>query len=71
MGAWVVFTLPLSWVQPNAVSCVKPFNATSYTLVQPSYDEEWSPAATRTFRGPSGAGREGSPLSVSDASNYE
>lgn len=69
LGAWVVFTLPLSWVQPTAVGCVQPINGSAYKIVTPNYDEEW-PAATRHFRGPSGAGREGSPLSVDDATNY-
>ncbi|KAL4709755.1 hypothetical protein ACJJTC_005558 [Scirpophaga incertulas] len=67
LAAWVVFTLPLSWVQPTAVACVQPLNGSAYRLVAPNYDEEW-PAATRSFRGP--AGRRGSPLPVDDAINY-
>lgn len=39
LAAWVVFTLPLSWVQPAAVACVVPLNATAYRLENPSYDE--------------------------------
>lgn len=70
LGAWVVFTLPLSWVQPGAVACVRPFNSTAYVLGPPNYDED-EPLATRTFRGPAAAGRDGSPLPVSDASNYD
>ncbi|KAM3960107.1 major facilitator superfamily domain-containing protein 6 jef [Aphomia sociella] len=70
LGAWVVFTLPLSWVQPAAVGCVSPIaNSSSYNLQLPNYDEEW-PAATRKFKGPTGTGREGSPLPVTDAKNY-
>lgn len=70
LGAWVVFTLPLSWVQPTAVGCVQPLNASAYRLVAPNYDEQW-PAATRVFRAPAGAAREGSPLAVDDALNYK
>ncbi|XP_072932395.1 major facilitator superfamily domain-containing protein 6 [Epargyreus clarus] len=69
LGAWIVFTLPLSWVQPSAVACVQPVNSTMYNLVSPSYDEEPSPS-TRAFHMPTG-GREGSPLPVSDALNYD
>ncbi|CAH0720301.1 unnamed protein product, partial [Brenthis ino] len=69
LSAWIIFTLPLSWVQPAAVSCVQPVNDSVYRLVSPKYDDDW-PTATRHFRGPS-AGREGSPLSVSDAINYD
>ncbi|XP_059045622.1 major facilitator superfamily domain-containing protein 6 [Achroia grisella] len=69
LGAWVVFTLPLSWVQPAAVACVQPMNNNSYELVSPNYDEEWP--ATRKFKGPAAGGREGSPLPVSDAKNYD
>ncbi|XP_032516321.2 major facilitator superfamily domain-containing protein 6-A [Danaus plexippus] len=68
LTAWIVFTLPLSWVQPTAVSCVQPVNSTVYRLVSPRYDEDW-PTPTRHFRGPA-LGREGSPLPVTDAENY-
>ncbi|XP_075975482.1 major facilitator superfamily domain-containing protein 6 jef [Anticarsia gemmatalis] len=70
LGAWIVFTLPLSWVQPSAVSCVKPLNNTAYNLTEPRYDDGGWELGPRSFRGPSGAGREGSPLPVSDALNY-
>lgn len=70
LGAWIVFTLPLSWVQPGAVSCVHPLNSTAYNLTEPRYDEDWPSATTRAFRGPP-AGREGSPLPVNDALNYD
>lgn len=66
LGAWIVFTLPLSWVQPAAVACIQPLNSTVYNLTEARYDEEWGPTP-RSFRGPSGAG---SPLPVSDALNY-
>ncbi|XP_041979686.1 major facilitator superfamily domain-containing protein 6 [Aricia agestis] len=69
LGAWIVFTLPLSWVQPTAVSCVAPVNGTSYRLESPRYDEEPLPGATRSFRVP--VARAGSPLPVSDALNYD
>ncbi|XP_026319085.1 major facilitator superfamily domain-containing protein 6 isoform X2 [Hyposmocoma kahamanoa] len=65
-----LFTLPLSWVQPGAVACVRPYNSTAYELGPPNYDED-EPLATRAFRGPSAAGRDGSPLPVSDATNYD
>lgn len=70
-----MFTLPLSWVQPGAVSCVSPVNATAYNLTEPRYDDDWqteTPAsrAVRSFRGPN-ARAEGSPLPVSDALNYD
>lgn len=67
LGAWIVFTLPLSWVQPAAVACVAPLNDTAYRLEPPRYDDDW-PAAPRHFRGP--AARVGSPLPVDDAVNY-
>ncbi|XP_053604550.1 major facilitator superfamily domain-containing protein 6 [Plodia interpunctella] len=71
LGAWVVFTLPLSWVQPDAVACVQPLaNGSGYELVSPKYDEDW-PAVTRKFKGPQASGREGSPLPVSDAINFD
>ncbi|XP_049872352.1 major facilitator superfamily domain-containing protein 6-A [Pectinophora gossypiella] len=69
LGAWVVFTLPLSWVQPGAVACVQPVNATMYQLAPPNYDEEPAPG-TRAFRGPQASRSDGSPLPVSDAINY-
>lgn len=68
LGAWIVFTLPLSWVQPGAVACVQPLNETAYVLATPSYDDE-PPAATRIFKGVSSVGRS-SPLPVTDALNY-
>ncbi|XP_045498894.1 major facilitator superfamily domain-containing protein 6-A [Colias croceus] len=68
LGAWIIFTLPLSWVQPSAVACVQPVNSTAYVLVAPSYDED-EMTYSRSFHGPA-AGREGSPLPVSDAENY-
>lgn len=65
-----MFTLPLSWVQPGAVSCVTPYNASAYNLTEPRYDDDWQPAAAaRSFRGPTS--RAGSPLPVSDALNYD
>lgn len=64
-----MFTLPLSWVQPGAVSCVTPVNSTAYNLTEPRYDEDWGPVP-RSFHGPAG-GRAGSPLPVSDALNYD
>ncbi|KAJ2950839.1 hypothetical protein O0L34_g5182 [Tuta absoluta] len=70
LGAWVVFTLPLSWVQPGAVACVQPVNATQYRLALPNYDDEPMPG-TRAFRGPAGTRSDGSPLDVSDALNYD
>ncbi|KAJ0183045.1 hypothetical protein K1T71_001021 [Dendrolimus kikuchii] len=72
LAAWIVFTLPLSWVQPGAVACVRPVNATAYNLTEPDYDGEWA-EAPRPFRGPSAAAAAtsaGSPLPVSDALNY-
>ncbi|CAK1541961.1 unnamed protein product [Leptosia nina] len=68
LGAWIIFTLPLSWVQPGAVACVQPVNSSTYLLVPPSYDEDAQPLG-RGFHGPSPR-REGSPLPVSDAQNY-
>ncbi|XP_037969504.2 major facilitator superfamily domain-containing protein 6 [Plutella xylostella] len=68
LGAWVVFTLPLSWVQPGAVACVQPLNRSSYRLAPPDYDAAPAPAA-RHFAGV--AGGAGSPLSVADAVNYD
>lgn len=70
LGAWIVFTLPLSWVQPSAVSCVQPLNATAYNLTDPRYDEESWAATPRAWRGPPTAPRAGSPLPVTDALNY-
>lgn len=72
LGAWVVFTLPLSWVQPAAVACVRPVNATAYQLARPNYDDDDGAPGARYFRGPGGGvARAGSPLSVSDADNYD
>ncbi|KAG6460246.1 hypothetical protein O3G_MSEX011857 [Manduca sexta] len=68
LGAWIVFTLPLSWVQPKPVSCVHPLNDSAYNLTVPKYDEDWS-TPPRSFHGLS-IPREGSPLPVSDALNY-
>ncbi|XP_034828996.1 major facilitator superfamily domain-containing protein 6 [Maniola hyperantus] len=68
LGAWIVFTLPLSWVQPAAVGCVAPLNDSAYRLTPPHYDDDWGPPP-RHFRGPA-AGRAGSPLPVSDAVNF-
>ncbi|XP_023936157.1 major facilitator superfamily domain-containing protein 6 [Bicyclus anynana] len=68
LGAWIVFTLPLSWVQPAAVACVQPLNASAYRLAPPRYDDDWA-GPPRAWRGPA-AGRAGSPLPVSDAQNY-
>ncbi|XP_063381946.1 major facilitator superfamily domain-containing protein 6 [Cydia fagiglandana] len=75
LAAWIVFTLPLSWVQPGAVACVVPRNATSYDLLPPRYDDTMAPssAVARSFHGPTtsaAAGSAGSPLPVSDAYNY-
>ncbi|XP_050678637.1 major facilitator superfamily domain-containing protein 6 [Leptidea sinapis] len=68
LGAWIVFTLPLSWVQPSAVACVQPVNGSAYSLVAPRYDDDDAPGGARTFRP---AARAGSPLPVSDALNYD
>ncbi|KAI8421357.1 hypothetical protein MSG28_009442 [Choristoneura fumiferana] len=76
LAAWIVFTLPLSWVQPGAVACVVPRTATVYELETPRYEgTSWPerPAAAAEFRGPAttaAAGSAGSPLPVTDAANY-
>lgn len=79
LGAWIVFTLPLSWVQPGAVACVVPYNASAYELRTPLYGgARWPerPAAAAAFRGPAAqaaagsAGSAGSPLPVTDAADY-
>lgn len=69
LGAWILFTLPLSWVQPAPVACVQPLNATAYNLTAPRYDDEWG-TPSRSFRGPA-ASAGGSPLPVNDALNYD
>lgn len=71
LGAWIVFTLPLSWVQPGAVSCVTPLNGTAYSLTEPRYEDDWQPTTSRTFRGPQPRAGAGSPLPVTDALNYD
>ncbi|CAH4037863.1 major facilitator superfamily domain-containing protein 6 [Pieris brassicae] len=69
LGAWIIFTLPLSWVQPGAVACVQPVNSSAYVLAPPRYDAD-APPVPHSFRTPVGS-RSGSPLPVSDAENYD
>lgn len=67
LAAWIVFTLPLSWVQPGAVACVRPVNITAYNLEEPDYDQRVGPAGSLKLAVSSA----GSPLPVSDALNYD
>ncbi|CAF4848990.1 unnamed protein product [Pieris macdunnoughi] len=69
LGAWIIFTLPLSWVQPGAVACVQPVNNSAYVLAPPRYDAD-APPVPQSFRTPVGSSS-GSPLPVSDAENYD
>ncbi|XP_013139347.1 PREDICTED: major facilitator superfamily domain-containing protein 6-A [Papilio polytes] len=71
LGAWIIFTLPLSWVQPSAVACVHPVNKTDYRLDTPSYDDEWTKNEFRSFHRSAAAAHVGSPLPVDDAIDYD
>lgn len=35
LTSWILFTLPIGFIQPPATSCVQSYNATSFTLVEP------------------------------------
>lgn len=35
LGAWIIFTLPLGFIQPPATSCIERFNNTAYELKTP------------------------------------
>lgn len=67
LGAWILFTLPLSWVQPAAVACVRPLNRSAWALAPPDYDAAAGPPPAAA-RPPPGAP---SPLPVDGALNYE
>ncbi|CAG5002880.1 unnamed protein product [Parnassius apollo] len=71
LGAWIIFTLPLSWVQPSAVACVHPVNKTAYRLETPSYEDDWIKNEWRSFHRPAASSHVGSPLPVDDAIDYD
>lgn len=71
LGAWIIFTLPLSWVQPSAVACIHPVNKTDYRLDTPSYEDEWTKNEWRSFHRPAASAHVGSPLPVDDAIDYD
>ncbi|GBP47232.1 Major facilitator superfamily domain-containing protein 6 [Eumeta japonica] len=70
LAAWVVFTLPLSWLQPTAVACTERWNDTNYMIVELNDDHKDSKLPVDAALLLASGGSSSSPHPINDAVNY-